>query len=204
MRRRYSLLYGRMLAITALVLAILAPSHAVAATKNISVSITAVVETVSDPGQLLGNAIQPGDVISGVYTYALGARDSNSLRNVGDYQYTSAPYGIRIDAGGFVFQTDPQNVNFLLEVVNNLNGTDNYVLHSYNNTSLSSGAPVDHISWQLDDPTQTALKNDALPKTAPILADWQSIFGLTLEGQDPDSGNFYFVRAHVTEARKIS
>jgi len=205
MTRGRTLLNGPMLALTtALALGNVAPSHALAASRDVRVSITAVVETVDDPGQLLGGTIHPGDSISGVYTYGIGARDTNSLRNVGDYQYTSSPYGIRIDAGGFIFQTDPQNVNFLLEVVNNLSGTDNYLLRSYNNSSLSNGSPVDHIAWQLDDPTQTALKSDALPKTAPILANWQSIFGLTLEGQDPNSGSFYFVRAHVTEARRIS
>jgi hypothetical protein len=204
MNRGRSLLYGLALALTALVLTSFAPSHAVAASKDVRVSITAVIETVSDPGQLLEGSIQPGDSISGVYTYGLRVQDTNSSRSVGDYQYASSPYGIRIDAGGYVFQTDPQNVNFLLEVVNNLSGLDNYLLRSYNNSPLSNGVPVGHIAWQLDDPTQAALRSDVLPKSPPNLADWQSIFGLTLEGEDPNTGNFYFVRAHVTEARRIS
>ena len=44
----------------------------------------------------------------------------NLLPQVGDYRFTEAGLGITINAGGFVFQTDPGKVDFLLEVVNNL------------------------------------------------------------------------------------
>jgi hypothetical protein len=57
----------------------------------------------------------------------------------------------------------------------------------------------------LDDPSATALRSTALPRKAPTLADWTSLFGLTMEGGDPvfPGGDRYFIRAHVTEARLI-
>jgi hypothetical protein len=36
------------------------------------------------------------------------------------------------------------------------------------------------IGWQLDDPTQTALSSTALLRTAPVLSDWESPFGLII------------------------
>lgn len=106
-----------------------------------------------------------------------------------------------------MFQTDPGNVNFLLEVVHGYpgDGSDNYLLRSYNNLPLSNGITVDHIAWQLDDPSATALRSTALPRKAPTLADWTSLFGLTMGGGDPvfPGGDRYFIRAHVTEARLI-
>jgi hypothetical protein len=170
----------------------------------ITINITAQVETVDDPDNILGGAINVGDIITGTYTYNPATADSNALPTVGDYRHTSSPCGITVNAGGFVFQTDPSNIDFLVEIVND-HGTparDNYLLRSYNNLPLSNGALVEHIAWQLDDPTATALSSEALPTTPPILTHWESIFGLTLTGHDPGdpTGSDYFVRAHVTAA----
>jgi len=175
----------------------------------VTINIIAQVETVDDPDNILGGTVAPaimvGDNITGTYTYNPAITDSNALPTVGDYRHTSSPCGITVNAGGFVFQTDPSNVDFLVEICND-HGTptarDNYLLRSYNNLPLSSGALVDHIAWQLDDDTCTALSSEALPTTPPVLTDWESIFGLTLEGHDPadPTGFGYFIRAHVTTA----
>jgi uncharacterized repeat protein (TIGR02543 family) len=170
----------------------------------ITINITAQVETVDDPDNILGGAINVGDIITGTYTYNPATTDSNALPTVGDYRHTSSPSGITVNAGGFVFQTDPGNVDFLVEIVNDHGTTarDNYLLRSYNNLPLANGALVEHIAWQLDDPTATAISSEALPTTPPILTHWESTFGLTLTGHDPDDpmGSAYFVRAHVTAA----
>jgi hypothetical protein len=171
----------------------------------ITINITAQVETVDDPDNILGGAINVGDTITGTYTYDPTTADSNAAPTVGDYDHTSSPFGITVNAGGFVFRTDPSNVEFLIEIVNDHGtptATDNYLLRSYNNLPLQNGVIVEHISWQLDDPTCTALSSDALPTIPPVLTDWQSFFGLTLEGRDPADppGSGYFIRAHVTTA----
>ena len=162
----------------------------------ICVRIAADVESVDDPQLGLEGRIQVGDTIFGNYQYDSQTPDSNGLTTVGDYQHDAAPYGISLNAGGFHFRTNPDNVDFLVEIVNDHGSstTDNYLLRSYNNSRLSNGARVNHISWQLDDSTAQAIASDALPLDPPALADWQSVFGLTLEGET------FFVRAHVTEA----
>jgi hypothetical protein len=208
--RGYRVLAASLVALIIIGLASIIPQRAAAASdSSVTIALTATVETVDDTGNLLGGAIQPGDTITGRYIYNAATSDTNSSPNVGDYWHTAPPYGISVQAGGLIFETNPQNVSFLVEIVNNLYGQDNYLFRSYNNRPLSNGARVTHIAWQLDDPSQTALKSATLPRTAPRLSSWQSTFGLTLEGSDApgpysQGDNHFFVRAHVTQAQKIS
>jgi len=102
--------------------------------------------------------------------------------SVGDYEHFSSPYGISLTADGFIFQTDPDNVRFLVEVINNhLSPTDDgYLIRSYNNLPLSNGVLIAGIDWVLDDSSGTALSSDALPTTAPVLDDWSYSWGLRI------------------------
>jgi len=171
--------------------------------ETITVYIIVKVATVDDSDNLLGGSISVEDIITGEYTYESTTSDSNALATVGDYRHTSSPFGITINADGFVFETDPSNVDFLVEIVNNHSGPprDNYLLRSYNNLDLPNGVLVDHISWQLDDETATALSSEDLPTAAPNLEDWQSVFGLTITGSDPmDPLSTYSIRGNVTVA----
>lgn len=171
----------------------------------ITIKITAEVAYVDDIGNTLDGAIEVGDIMTGHYTYESTTPDTNSLPTVGDYQHDTSPYGISLEVNGLVFETDPDDVDFLVEICNDHGlptPTDNYLLRSYNNLPLPGGRIVEHISWQLDDPTATALSSDTLPTAPPVLEDWQSVFGLTITGSDPDDpfGFGYFIRAHVTSA----
>jgi len=122
---------------------------------------------------LLEGHVELGDTLTGTYTYDSQTPDSNPLSGVGDYYQDSAPCGIRLEAGGIVFESDPDILDFLIELNDNHVGQDNYLLRSYNNLPLANGVEVDHISWQLDDPSCTAISSDALPLGPPVLADWQ-------------------------------
>jgi hypothetical protein len=174
----------------------------------VSIAITAEVAEVDDTRGYLGGAINVGDVITGMYVYESTTPDTQSLPTVGDYRQTTAPFGITLNAGGFVFRTDPNNVNFLVEIVNDhgFPARDNYLLRSYNNI-FDRSVPFErenHIAWQLDDPTRTALSSDALPTGPPVLANWQSLFGLTIEsGGVSGGGDKFLIRAHVTSAKRI-
>jgi len=177
----------------------------------VCISIKATVESVDDPDNVLDGTIIPGQVITGSYVYDLTTPDNNADPVVGDYRHNSAPYGISINAAPLLFRTDPANVDFLVEIRNDyatLSGSllDNYVFHSYNNVPLAPSLFVEFISWQLDDPTATAVSSDALPPGPPILADWQSIIGLAIVGGNAPAppGDMYFIRAHVTSATACS
>src|SRR5215213_7124516 len=151
--RIHRLLAASLVAFMVSVLGSITPQQAVAASDSpITIAITATVQTVDDYANLLNGAIQPGDTVTGTYTYNAAASDTNSLPTVGDYWHTTTPYGVSLNVGGRIFETDPQNVSFLVELVNNHNGRDNYLFRSYNNRRLSNGLYVTHIAWQLDDP----------------------------------------------------
>lgn len=180
--------------------------------QDVTVNIVARVQWVDDDAGTLGGAIAVGDIVTGHYTYSLNTSDSNPDPTVGDYFHNRAPYGITLRAGGFVFQSDPSDTEFLVEIVNDLRSSDRYILLSdYSNLPLSNGALVEEMSWQLDDPTTTALSSDELPTEPPDLADWQSVFGLHLMGcLTPELGTCsisydrYTVRAEVISAELAS
>jgi hypothetical protein len=107
-----------------------------------------------------------------------------------------------LTSGETVFRSDPDNVKFLVEIVNDhgVPPRDNYLLRSYNNIFDVSAGSDNHISWQLDDPTATAISSEELPIVAPNLADWDSIFGLTITSENLENWNSFFIRAHVTSS----
>jgi hypothetical protein len=142
----------------------------------ITIAITGQITGVSDQYGHLENKIHVSDTITGTYTYDSAMLDSNPSSTVGDYMYNASPAGISLNCGGFNFRTNPDDVDFLVEILNNdgIRNYDGYLLRSYNNLPLSNGALVNHISWQLDDSTGTALSSEALPFTAPDLGRWNS------------------------------
>jgi len=86
---------------------------------------------------------------------------------------------------------------------------DNYVIHSYNNKTTGL-IVVEHIGWQLDDPTMSALSDVILRAEAPDLASWQSWFGLMIEGgklpndSDPEEPSGPFSISATVESVSLS
>jgi hypothetical protein len=164
---------------------ILSPPDAQAAL--VTIQIEAVVDSVMDDGGYLEGRIEPGDIMTGFYTY-----DSSVARLPGErYEFDSPPSGVFLSVGGFDFQTDQSNVYFEMGIGNDLSWGDTYYFISFNNLALSNGTPVNYISWQLDDPSGNALSTDALPITSPVLEDWEGN-RLRLEAD-----RTYFIDAHV-------
>ena len=96
----------------------------------IAIAITSEVAVVDDRSNVLGGAIKVGDIITGTYVYESTTPDTNPDPTVGDYLNTTAPFGITLNAGGFVFRTDPTNVDFIIEIVNDhgIPASDNYLI----------------------------------------------------------------------------
>src|SRR5207247_2508179 len=129
--RIHRLLAASLVALIVSVLGSITPQQAVAATDSpITIAITATVDEVLDPFQVLGGTIQPGGTITGTYIYNAGASNISQDPSVGNYRHTTAPYGISLKVGGKVFETDPQKVNFSVYIQNNSYGHDRYALIS--------------------------------------------------------------------------
>jgi hypothetical protein len=162
----------------------------------ITIQIEGVVDSVWDEGNYLEGKIKPGDIISGFYTYESATPDSNPSIYIGMYEHHSSPSGIMLNLGGFVFQTDQDNVDFLVSP-GNAGGPysrDDYLVISYNNLPLSNGTSVDAISWWLEDSSANAISSDSLPTTAPVLDDWQTNI-LNISGS-----RTFGIWGHVTSA----
>jgi hypothetical protein len=157
------------------------------------------VQNVYDPGEVLKDAMQIGDLLRGTVTYDPAARDSDPLPTVGRYEHHQAPFGMSIEGGPFIFQTDPAHVDFSI-VVSNDHGVpprDSYLLTSRNNLALADGAAISRISWELVDDSLKAIDSTTLPSAPPDLTKWRSEFGLTIEGHSTVE---FIIRAHVIQA----
>jgi hypothetical protein len=165
----------------------------------IRIEIEGVVDSIMDDGNYLEGEIKVGDSIGGFYVYESTTPDTNPSIYVGDYQHNVPPYGISLSVGGFEFKTNPANMDFNVEIINESTSGglhDAYGVLSGSNLALSNGTIVDHISWWLGDSSATALSSIDLPTTAPVLSAWQSRNWLRLDGQR----GLYIVDGHVTSA----
>jgi opacity protein-like surface antigen len=144
--------------------------------------------------------ITEGTPFTGCYTFNLSAPNEGSISSVGDYWYHSAPYGVSVQIGSHVFKTDPAAVEFLVELVNDhYSGFDNYVFHSYRNLPVDGGN-IEMISWQLDDPTHSALSSTALSPVPPDLSKWQQWAAFEIDG----AGMQYMLRGAVASISAVA
>lgn len=165
-----------------------------------SFCIRGTITYVDDMNNTLNGVVSVGDSINGTIIYDPAISDNNSLPTVGDYYNTVAPSGIYLNLNGLKFETDTTNIDFLFETVNDHNGTDNIVVRSYNNIftpAIPAFVSSNHIAWQLDDTTETALTSTDIPAFIDV-NNWQQVFGLTIEGGDFDTT--LFIRAMVSSA----
>lgn len=153
------------------------------------------ITRVDDMSFLLDGSVTNGAPFEGFYVFESNATNSNSDPTVGDYRYSGSSFGVVLKIGAYVFRTNPRHVDFVIEVVNR-SGGDTYLLRSYNNV-CSQPLFVEGISWQLDDPTGSALPSAGLPVAPPDLAAYQSLLGVTVSGGGDLGGTPYMIRGTV-------
>jgi hypothetical protein len=186
------------------ILAILLFSAQKAQAQLITIAITATVDHVEDWGAgngYLDGKIHIGDTVTGTYTYESTTLDLNpDDPTVGNYVITAANNGITLTVGGFIFKTDPTNVQLELGVT--YKSFNCLGFYSHNNIPLSNGTSVYDISWRLFDKTGTALTSDVLPVTAPDLSEWQSEY-FRMDGPADTPGTGYAVWGPITSMKLI-
>ncbi len=167
---------------------------AVSSGQLITIGFTGNVSSVYDPHNIFGG--QTHGEATGTYTYDTSTPDSNPSNSSGSYWHYNSPCGVSVSINGFNFQTNPDSVQFLLGISND-NGGDLYWFHSYSNSPLPNGTLVETIAWQLQNYSGTAISSDALPTTAPNLADWSVNYGLHISGPPRTEFEFEIV-ANIT------
>lgn len=164
----------------------------------VTVSFEAQVDSLRDPTGAFAGRLQAGSIITGKYTFDSAQADTNSFPEVGDYQFNAAPYGVAVNVANTLVTTTPGGF-FLIEVINNYDPYgDAFLLRSYQNVTSDPAVTIEYVTWQLDDPTGTALASAALPPGPPPIAKFQQSYGLDLSG--PFGRDAFSIRAHVTKA----
>jgi hypothetical protein len=176
----------------------------------IKIGLTGLVDYVDDPYNLLENGVHQNDSITGFYIYDSATPDSNPQSHVGEYVYSTAPFGISLTVGGLTFQTDLTNVDFRISVVNGIEsggGGDQYFVGSSNNLFFNNNVYIELLSWQLTDYSYTAISSTELPVVPPNLFAWQSGNDLDilggLGGTPPCFDEPFDIRGHVTSVYLI-
>jgi hypothetical protein len=165
----------------------------------VTVYLAGRVTEIYDSEGVLDGSVTAGSRFTGSYTYDTSTPNSGVMYYVADYLHRSAPAGVRVVMGGYTFETDPANVQFLVELVNDYPSplSDAFVFHSYVNKAIGD-VEVGYISWQLDDPSATAIDSLVLEPTPPVLSAWQSWFGLTVDGRSKTNPySSFFIRGIV-------
>lgn len=167
----------------------------------IGIRFFAKVYEVDDPNNLLGGVIAVNDVITGKYVYDTGISDSYPDDiSWGYYDFTSSSCGIEVKAGGLTFKTNPNDIDYYIHILNNYpDFGDGYSIWSESNLQLSNGMVADTIVFGLRAKDATAIDSDALPATAPVLADWPDDKDVSLYGYDPNNpSNDFRITANIT------
>jgi len=150
----------------------------------VTIQITSEITEVSDTAGLLRGQIDIGDIIAGTYTYNSATLDSSPATRIGRYEHNVNPYGMFLRSeSGVEFQSDPYKIAFLIEIINdNIGyGGDRYLAWSQRNIPLREGVFIYSIWCEFFDPTYTALSDDSLPLSPPVLTDWERHF-LQIDG----------------------
>lgn len=175
--------------------------------EQVTVAIRANVTSVDDYSGILSGRIQVGDVIDGYYVYDTATPDSNSSTIGGTYWHHSTQHGMALEINGLLFASDPGDVQFVVEVQDNVVGKkyEQYALKSNKNifdmSAPDGDSPVTNtLSWNLAAFTGAALSSDQLPGSSPVLADWLSN---SLSIYSSGNGRKYLVTAKVTSAEVV-
>jgi hypothetical protein len=109
------------------VVALLLVSATPAASQEVTFSFSGTItEAYNSPF----SDITPGTPFTGWYTFDRSAADENPMAQVGDYWHRTSATGVIVKIGSHVFRTTPSNPNFLIEVIDNYSGLDNYLAPS--------------------------------------------------------------------------
>ena len=168
--------------------------------QTMTVEFTATVDLVDDYGNALGNAIKPGDQITGTYTIDTAMVDQDTSP---EFAYYTSPPPL---APGLGFNLNLPNLSYT-----QTNNTADLNIHIYDGAtfehytvisccsagSLSNGAVLEHIMIDLVDPVGSTLNAAELQTdlaTLNALPDKK----LFLDGRGMN-GDYYHIEATVTQ-----
>ncbi|WP_455220622.1 hypothetical protein [Kaarinaea lacus] len=136
--------YGQYYSINAKIDSIVA-KDAVACTPTdpslVTFDLSATVREVYDYDNVLGNALNPGDAISGNYTFNLNTPDMDPYPDFGRYEHVpgSGVYGFDINVVNINIKTNTNLDTFAINIEDNPTGPDSYSVDQF-------GSPIPFIN----------------------------------------------------------
>ncbi|MCV2355625.1 PEP-CTERM sorting domain-containing protein [Paucibacter sp. B2R-40] len=144
-----------------------------------------VTQTVFDPFDPLGGAVQVGSPMYSYMNFDTSATDINPAANIGTYEWSGGTYGFAALLGSVLF---PVMHSLSISVVDGApGGIDQCLVYAWEGTQ---GGLNDYfsISMTLQDDTGTAFSSDALPTTRPDPGKF-SVRSFVMSGQYTDLNN---------------
>jgi len=166
----------------------------VAMAEIVTVDISATVTNVNDPDNAMSGQMQPGDVVSGTYTYDTSLADMDPSPHSGIYDHTAGAGGFTLNARELNLETNNTGMPGDYEVHIHNDISDMYHVKSNRNKPLPNGALIQHMSMDLYDRTSTLLSSDALLLSPPNVAtfDDQKNHFIQGHGMSVNGVGFYF------------
>lgn len=178
---------------------------AAAQAELITVEFSGSVTDVNDGYNLLaGLDVSLGDTFTGRYTYDTSQPPLTHIPDQSSYVYTTHPNGIVVYINDLIIQTDPANVDFLIQIANDKDGKDFYIVNSSNNLPLNT-LEITDINWQLQDTTMAALTDHYITSDAPEVSLWPYNSLTVMGGSDPmHSGMYFWISGMFSQAQVVS
>jgi len=151
-----------------------------------------------DEVDIPSGALNVGDIMCGTYTYDSSNPDVDPGYPWDDfktYRYAHPPSGIMLQIGDFTFQSDPEDVQVTMTIIDNrdthIGDTfDRIDFVSTGNLPLLDGASVVNISLlfvAFSFEGNNPLSSSALPLNAPTLNEWgEATFDIDAQGFSVD------------------
>lgn len=107
----------------------------------VTFDLSATVREVYDYDNVLGSALNPGDPISGTYTFNLNTPDLDSSPDFGHYEHVpgSGTYGFDVNVANVNIKTNTNLDTFSINIEDNPGGSDSYSVDQY-------GSPIPFIN----------------------------------------------------------
>ena len=168
---------------TFLAFALLLPAYPAAA-QDVTFTFRGTV-TATDADAYFGD-ITVDAPFTGSYTFNLAQPDGDGFPFGATYDHRTAQYGMTVQIGSRTFRTNPDSVDFSIQLLDDYYGLDYYSINSNNNLDIDNFA-VGGMGFRLEDPTLAALNASTLGLSSvpPDLTRWdQTNAGLSIISPD--------------------
>jgi hypothetical protein len=163
----------------------------------VRVQVSATVEDVYDPGNVMGGAVQIGTKVTGTYTFDTATPDADEYPDFGHYRHPLGVGGFDLSVGGLSVKTDNQAPAglFAVDVINSSTDEGYHVVSFDNLLPWANGARLDNASIDLHKWSDGVMESDALPSSPPnpLLFEDRSLS----VGGETSSSNYFSFHARI-------